>query len=88
MLIEILVKDNKQIFSLNSSELSAYSFEKEVLLQDGVEYKVVGCDPKVYQLELSDMTIEKSYTEVTLVKEGDKYSSMNCFVRFLKLFVQ
>ena len=87
-MIEILIKDNHQIFSLNSAELSAYPNEEEILLQDGVEYLVKGCEPVVESHVSQGKTIEKRYTQVTLLKCGDKYSSMNCCVRCLKLFVQ
>ena len=41
LLIEIVIEGDKQLFSLNSDEYSAYSYEQEVLLHDGVEYTVI-----------------------------------------------
>ena len=41
LLIEIKIKGGLQLFSLNSGELSAYPKEEEILLQDGIEYRVV-----------------------------------------------
>ena len=38
VLIEIRMKGRDQFFFLNSEELSAYSHEQEVLLQDGLKY--------------------------------------------------
>ena len=41
ILFEIEFRGGMQFFSLNSPELSSYPEEKEVLLQDGILYKVV-----------------------------------------------
>ena len=44
------------MFYLNSDELSAYSDEKEILLQDGVEYRVVGYDWVIETIKKQDKT--------------------------------
>ena len=36
VLVEILLKDNRQFFYLNNKDVSAYVYEKEILIQDGV----------------------------------------------------
>ena len=43
VLVEIVIEGDNQLFSLYSEEYSAYSYEEEVLLQDGVEYTVIDC---------------------------------------------
>ena len=41
VLFEITFKGNHQFFSLNSSELSAYPSEQEILIQEGVKFTIV-----------------------------------------------
>ena len=41
LLVEIEYTGDKEFIQLNSEELSAYPSEQEVLLQDGIQYKVV-----------------------------------------------
>ena len=75
------------MFYLNSDELSAYSDEKEILLQDGVEYWVVGYDWVTETIEEQDKTYSKKAANVRLVMGKDKYSSMNKLTRSLKLII-
>ena len=84
---EIHIEGDNQLFYLNSDELSAYDYEKEVLLQDGIAYKVV--DRK--EIVESFVCEGKSYTEkVTLIilsiKAG-KYQSGKCCFGSLRLLV-
>lgn len=47
LLIEINITGNQQFFYLNNDEYSAFSYEKEVLLQDGIMYRVIDCQDSV-----------------------------------------
>lgn len=40
ILLEIWIHGRTQYFCLNSDEYSSYSYEQEVLLQEGIKYKV------------------------------------------------
>ena len=71
---------------MNSDNFSAYPEEDEVLLQDGIEYEVIKCEPEINTQTIHGITFEKKHTLVTLEKKNDKYSQMNCFVRTIKLF--
>ena len=87
VLIEIKVMDDNQLFYLNSPELSAYPKEHEILLQDGVEYQVIDCDQITETFKKDSKEYTKKITEVKLVKKSDKYSSINCLARSMKLLV-
>lgn len=87
LLIKIDFKGTNQFFFLNTKELSAYPGEQEVLLQDGIEYKVT-------KLEVVDETVsqgKKEYVKklnvVTLVNVPDKYARHNCCLKNFKLLV-
>ena len=47
LLVEIVVSGKQQCFYLNNYELSAYPGEKEVLLQDGLQYQVVSVTKQI-----------------------------------------
>ena len=87
VLIEIKVMDDNQLFFMNSPELSAYPKEQEILLQDGVEYQVIDCNQITETVREEGRVYTKKVTEVKLVKKSDKYSSMNCLARSMKLLV-
>ena len=44
ILLEITIRGANQFFSLNSTEYSSYSYEQEVLLQEGIKYRVLAID--------------------------------------------
>ena len=44
ILLEITFKGSHQFFSLNSSDYSSYPCEQEVLLQEGIKYRVCGIE--------------------------------------------
>ena len=72
------------MFFLNSEEFSAYAYEQEILLQDGVEYKVVSCTEDDEDL---GKTLNKKMYTVVLEKSTDDYSR-SCFcLRYLKLLM-
>ena len=73
------------MFYLNSNELSAYPNEKEILLQDGVEYEVIECDYITKTLNREGRVFSKKVALVKLLKKNDKYSSMSTIVRYMKL---
>ena len=41
ILMEITVRGSHQFFFLNSDEYSSYPYEEEVLMQDGIMYRVL-----------------------------------------------
>ena len=65
----------QQSFSLNSKEYSAYPDEQEVLLQEGIQYKI-------FEIEK-----EGAVTVVRLRNKVEKYKQMNTFKRYYKLMV-
>jgi len=67
--------------------LSAYPNEEEILLQDGIEYLVVECVQAIETFEEDSQVYKKSVTRVVLEKKVDKYSSMNCLFRSMKLLI-
>ena len=44
ILLEITIRGCNQYFCLNSAEYSSYPQEEEVLLQEGIKYRVVDID--------------------------------------------
>ena len=44
ILLEITIRGSNQYFALNSDEYSSYSYEEEVLLQEGIKYRVHAID--------------------------------------------
>ena len=85
VLIEIKIQGDEQMFFLNSEEFSAYAYEQEILLQDGVEYKVVRCTEDDEDL---GKTLNKKMYTVVLEKSEDDYSRLICCLRYLKLLTQ
>ena len=51
ILLEIEFTGDQQFFYLNSKQVSAYPGEKEVLLQDGIQYKVVSIESQLIEVE-------------------------------------
>ena len=44
ILLGITIRGSNQFFSLNSAEYSSYPEEQEVLLQEGIKYRVLDID--------------------------------------------
>ena len=70
------------MYSLNSSELTAFADEEEILLQDGIQYLVVSFE---YIFEKNDIDELEKLAYVVLEKSTNKYSQMNCCLRSIKL---
>lgn len=87
VLIEIKIKQNDQIFFLNSEELSAFPEEEEILLQDGAQYFVVSCNQLNQTIEMNGKLLEKELFNVVLEKKVDKYLQMNYLFRSIKLLI-
>ena len=51
VLLEIEFQGDNQFFYLNSKKYSAYPMEKEVLLQDGIRYKVVSIESQMQTID-------------------------------------
>ena len=84
LLIEIDFKGN-QFFYLNSEKLSAYPDEKEVLLQDGVQYKVVTVQPETVTVEEGGQEFQRKLNVVRLQNIEDKYKRANACLRVTRL---
>ena len=52
VLLEIEFTGKNQYFFLDSDEVSAYSYEKEVLLQDGIQYTVKSVSTETMNIKL------------------------------------
>lgn len=72
---------------MNSDELSAYSYEKEILLQDGVQYEVMKREETTMTKKIGDRTYSTDLVKVVLEMRQDKYSRSNKFMRFVKLLI-
>ena len=80
--MEIEITGDNQFYSLNSHELSAYPDEQEVLLQDGLEYKVISvCN----EVEEESWGQNMKLTIVKLQCLEDEYARMGSFRRIFKL---
>ena len=72
---------------MNTKELTAFPGEQEVILQDGITFKVI----KVYKTEEKNKFrgTKKNITVVELEPEEDEFSTMSSFRRiFFKLLTQ
>ena len=71
---------------MNSQVYSSFPHEEEVLLQEGITYKVVDTD-KIVAAVQDEGTGGQTMVQVTvirLVNLGDKYKKMNCCARGLR----
>ena len=78
ILLEITIRGSNQYFYLNSSEYSSYPDEEEVLLQEGIKYKVLDFDEIIVQQVIEDQEVDTKVLIIKLDAIGDKYSQMNC----------
>ena len=78
ILLEITVRGAKQFFFLNSAEYSSYPYEQEVLLQEGIKYRVLAMDRMTFKQVVEGQEVETEVAVIKLEAIGDKYSQMNC----------
>ena len=83
ILLEIQIHGRTQYFSLNSDEYSSYSYEQEVLLQEGIKYKVMAVEQEETRVKERNVEV----TVVRLVNVGDKYQRMWWWGRWLRYLV-
>lgn len=87
VLAVLKMRGNQQLFSLNTAELSAFPEEKEILLQDGVEYQVTSCQTITETVEIKRRHYIKEIKQVTLEKKIDNITQMGCLTRSLKMLI-
>jgi len=78
-----------QQFHLNSSDYSDYPAEEEVLLQDGIQYKVMSVIQK--EKDLVDDKRDSFKNEITLItlrNMPDKYRRLCFCARFFKILLK
>ena len=80
-MLKIEVRGSKQYFFLNSEEYSSYSYEQEVLMQEGNKYKVVGVEDMTVETMINQEEVALKVAVVKLVTLGDKYSRVGCCKR-------
>ena len=78
ILLEITVRGAKQFFFLNSAEYSSYPCEQEVLLQEGIKYRVLAMDQMIFKQVVEGKEVDTEVAVIRLDAMGDKYSQMNC----------
>ena len=78
ILLEITVRGANQFFYLNSTEYSSYPYEQEVLLQEGIKYRVHAIDEMTANQVQNGQKVDTKVTVIKLYATGDKYSQMNC----------
>lgn len=78
VLVIIEFTGRSQYFYLDSKEVSAYPIEKEVLLQDGIEYKFMGMTTQNEVIVHGGIECTKLVTVVKLRNKQDDYSR-SCF---------
>ena len=76
------------MFYLYNDELSAYPGEKEVLLQDGLQYLVVSVTKQIEVIEVNKKEYRKMVNVVQLKKVENQYTRVNKCVRTLKLLIK
>ena len=73
-----------EFFFLNSLDYSAYPEEQEVLIQEGIRYRVISVDQAVHSIKVDEKYLEQKLIIVKLRNIKDKYKRMNCFKRSVK----
>ena len=71
MVIEFVGK--QQYFHLNNKQFSAYPDEQEVLLQDGIQYRVVEITSETKVINVGPKEYSKEVTVVRLQNIRDDY---------------
>lgn len=92
VLMEIEFTGTQQYFCFNPMDsqrpsFSAFPEEKEVLLQDGIEYTVLTVGTQMEQVPFTDSELTKELTVVRLANIQDRYGGLNCCARMFKLLV-
>ena len=78
ILLKITIRGSNQFFSLNSAEYSSYPYEEEVLMQEGIKYRVLDIDEMTVKQLVGDQEVDTKVAVIKLDAIGDKYSQMNC----------
>ena len=76
--MEITIRGANQFFSLNSDEYSSYPDEQEVLLQEGIKYRVLAIEETTVKQDRDGQEVDTKVVVIELEALGDKYSQMNC----------
>ena len=63
---------------MNSAEYSSYPYEQEVLLQEGIKYRVLAIDETSVKQVIDDREVDIKVVIIELDAMGDNYSQMNC----------
>ena len=95
VLFEIVFSGCSQYFSLNSEEYSSYAYEQEVLLQEGMKFRIIGKREELVKQMPSENDIEKhnvapsmrNITVISLANVGEKYSRMKFCARYFKYLI-
>ena len=81
VLLQIEIRGTHQYFQLNTSDLTSYPSEQEVLLQEGNKYKIIGLEEMDYKTLINEEEVDIKVKVVKLIAIGDKYSRVNCCKR-------
>ena len=84
VIFEIIFSGSNQFFFLNSIDYSAYPEEEEVLLQEGIKYKVLKLDELEYEYDDNGKESSITIKVVKLTNIPEKYSQMNWFKRYFR----
>ena len=85
MLFEIDYSGGQQCFHLNSKDLSSYPEEQEVLLQEGIMYKVLKISEEKVPYSINGSNCLKNLTIISLKNIKEKYSNLSFFERFYNI---
>lgn len=83
-LFEITLSGRNQYFYLGNEDYSAYPEEQEMLLQEGIQYKVQKVDEVIVSRKICEREVQKKLRVISMTNLGDKYKRMNFCMRCLK----
>ena len=72
---------------MDSNKVSAFSMEKEILLQDGIEYIVIDITKRMEEFTRMDIKYNKEVTFIRLKNIVEDYSRTWWFFRMIKLLL-
>jgi len=72
---------------MDSDKVSAFSMEKEILLQDGIEYIVIDITKRMEEFNIYDIKYNKEVTFIRLKNIVEDYSRTWWFFRVIKLLL-
>jgi len=72
---------------MDSNKVSAFSMEKEILLQDGIEYIVIDITKRMEEFNIYDIKYNKEVTFIRLKNIVEDYSRTWWFFRVIKLLL-